>query len=369
MSDLAISDLHNEEAPQASTSVAVFGGFGGGSLAEASLSALHAGLPFADLTPVDASSLKGSRRAGKRVLENSDAIVVINPDISSADRKLRRLAALTIRARLAGKPISLVGLSAFELRSPLARFLAKIVVTHSDLVLLRDEASADVLARIGIEPPFRIGADVAWAQFDDLYAAKTPADQVVVALDGVIDIRDGVSTEETLIRALEPVAATGLEVKLHAGQGGTAGASSELAHKIAGRLGDNVAVIKAPTSMRDARDLYSGSRVVLALQAHALMAAAGGGSRALSLLDDPRARRLSSTLDYPVLSASTSPDVLALALLHEADRTPTNAASVRTQIDRAKASIELVRFLVSGGTHPASSETDPLPLYPNPWRA
>ncbi len=314
------------------------------------------------------------RRAVRKSFAQSEAFIVVNPEFSKT-AKLGRLARLSLRARLAGKPFALVGLSVSNLSTRRSRFLARFVVTHADLVLLRDEASADALIDAGVEPPFRIGADPAWAQLDELYAAREPADQMVVA----IDLTDGDSKtsesrasrlEETLGKTLGPLADSGVEIILQPWETPDYGVGNELlAKKVSARLGGRATVVESPATLREARELYSSSRMVVATRRHALMAAAVAGSRAVSLSDSDDVHRFSAQLDVPTFSSESEPAAMSAALFDALGSEPATPAVVREQIDRAKGSLSLVRLLLTEGVGHEAASLDSLPLYPNPWRS
>src|SRR5690554_5815034 len=71
---------------------------------------------------------------------------------------LLRTLAITRAARSRGITVSMVGVGAGRLPTPRARRLARAVATHADLLVLRDEESATVLAEAGVPTPLRVGA-------------------------------------------------------------------------------------------------------------------------------------------------------------------------------------------------------------------
>lgn len=313
------------------------------------------------------------RRAVRKSFAQSEAFIVVNPEFSS-NARLGRLAGLCLRARLAGKPFALVGLGVAPLKTRRSRLFARFIVSHSDLVLIRDEASGDALIDAGVEPPFRIGADPAWAQLDELYAAREPVNQMVVAIDLTDDGNNtsqiATRLEESLSNTLAPLADSGVEIVLQPWKSSFVEPVNELvAKKVSARLGGQATVVGAPESLREARELYSGSRMVLATRPHALMAAAVAGSRAVSFSNSPDLRHLSINLDVPTVDFETGSPALSAALLQALENEPAAPAAVRDQIDRAKGSLSLVRLLLTEGAAHESLSTESLPLYPNPWRS
>ena len=72
------------------------------------------------------------------------------------------------------KPLALVGVGAGALPGRSARTLTRAIVRRADLLVLRDEESAGVLADAGAPTPFRVGADAAWTTARRARAAERP---------------------------------------------------------------------------------------------------------------------------------------------------------------------------------------------------
>ena len=79
-------------------------------------------------------------------------------------------------------PLAAVGVGVGSLHVDRARALARGVVRRCDLLVLRDEESADLLARADAPAPFRVGADPAWTLVDPPGAPSAQGDAVIVAL-------------------------------------------------------------------------------------------------------------------------------------------------------------------------------------------
>lgn len=352
MADVAFLDLEDLTTTSSPVrTVAVLGDIDGDVGTRATFAALRNGLMGIDVT--------NSQRATE-----ADAIIVLEPEFANR-RQVARLARLALGARLRGKPVVFLAASAWGAPGPITRRLTRTALKHADLVLVRDEASADAFAQAGVEPPFRLGADPAWADLGQLYAAPTPADQVVVALD------DTPRPDAAFSAALEPIAATGVGILLQPWRAGDS-ASRRTAERVASAISNGasrsaVDVVDAPVTLHDARDLYSGSRAVLALRFHAVMAAACAGSRTLAV-GGPTIERLAGALGMPVVPAGWTPEHIAQALLHTLEQAPAAARGVPHLIERAKGSIDLVRLLVTEGADDTLSSAEPLPLHPEPWR-
>ncbi len=71
-------------------------------------------------------------------------------------------AALVTAASVLARPVAMVGVGTCRLPGVTARALARSIVRHTDLLVLRDEASVDELVRAGVPTPVRVGADPTW---------------------------------------------------------------------------------------------------------------------------------------------------------------------------------------------------------------
>ena len=120
---------------------------------------------------------------------------------------LQKGLAMAYGAKALGKPLAMVGVGAAPIAAARGRLLARRLVRQADLLVLRDEESADVLAEAGAPAPFRIGAD-AGVDAAVRAASSAPAhgERVIVALSH--EAGDGELCDD-LAAALVPVLAAG----------------------------------------------------------------------------------------------------------------------------------------------------------------
>jgi polysaccharide pyruvyl transferase WcaK-like protein len=334
-----------------------------------------------------------------RELARADAVVVAGGTIfktlhPSSGRPplslLRRTAALAAGTRMLRKPFALVGVGAAPVSDRTARRLTRSIVRSADLLILRDEESADHLAEAGAPTPFRVGADAAWtlmpvhASADDLAAAADGSAVVMrsvsgghapVELDGAGDPRPvvvalshlagGPELAERLAGGLRPVVESDLPVRLDPWQ---PDGDSELAHAVATRLDDpRVSVAEPPADLDDAREGMEGARLVLAQRFHALVAAAGAGVPTLAVAHEPKLEGLARRLEQPAVGADATPAALAREVLRAVDGPP----PARDAIERERASAEdafrLLRVLLARGRSEEAVDLDGLALRPEEW--
>src|SRR5918999_4155632 len=171
-----------------------------------------------------------SPRAVGRALLRSDALVVAGGTVfktlhpGSGRRPLSLLlkaVGLTAAARALGKPRALVGVGAGVLDSSMSRRLSRALVRQTNLLVLRDEESAEVLAAAGAPTPFRVGADAAWTLLDPPRAStRASGRRIVVALSF---LAGGVELPDRLAAALTPLVEEGFDVQLQPWQAGPGG--------------------------------------------------------------------------------------------------------------------------------------------------
>lgn len=371
--------------------VLLAGSFGNGNPAEeAQLTAFIAGLPDATVSattrdPAGTRALHGcgtvpasSPVAIARAALRADAVVLCGrsvfgnpPPFGGGRFPSRQLAAslallLTVRAR--ATPRAIVGATVDPLRTPLSRRLARGLVRWSELLVLRDEESAEALAAAGATPPFRIGADPAWTVVapDRGGPAGNGGDprrnrgRIVVALGPPAA---GARALELLAAALERARRTGLEVVLQPWQTGAGGVDDgRLARYLAARLDPAPPITKPPIDLRAVRSSLSGSGLVVALRYHALIAAAAVGVPSLTLEDRPEMVGLARRLGQPVARAGAGPEELAEAIVRSVDHPAPSEAAVQAQVGAAEEGFRLLRLLTSGGQSEEAEQVSGLRL-------
>jgi polysaccharide pyruvyl transferase WcaK-like protein len=280
---------------------------------------------------------------------------------------LRRSLALAVGTRALGKPLALVGVGAGELDGPVARRAVRQIADRCDLLVLRDEESADVLEAAGAATPLRVGADPAWVLFDEAptRADSAQGDRVVVALS---HLAAGRNLARDLAAGLEPLAAAGLRIELQPWQSHADGLTddAELAERIAAHL-PGAELVVAPTDLIDAAEGFMSARLVVGLRFHALVAAAAAGVPFVAVAHEPKLSALARRLDQRAVPPAAVAGHLAPAALAAVAAGPPTRASVNAEIESADASLQLLRVLLSAGRSAESPRVDGLKLVPEEW--
>jgi polysaccharide pyruvyl transferase WcaK-like protein len=303
-----------------------------------------------------------------RALVSSDALVVAGGTVFNtlhpgAGRRplslLRGTVALLGAARVLGKPRAMVGVGAGVLDSATSRRLARALVLQSDLLVLRDEESADVLAAAGAPTPFRVGADAAWTLLEPPpRGPRAPGGPIVVALGGPAG--DG-SLPAHLAAALAPLVEAGHDVRL---QPWDVSADLALGEAVSERLPRRLPLLGAPANLPEARRLFTEAGLVVGLRFHALVAAAAAGTRFVAYGHEPKQAGLARRLCQRAVGTGESSAVLTRAILDAFERPAPSRATVEWQIEAAQAGMQLLRVLLAGGNSPAEDEIEGLPFSP-----
>jgi|GEM_PF-2665718 len=292
---------------------------------------------------------------------------------------LRNGLALAYGAKALGKPLALVGVGAAPIASRSGQVLARRLVAQADLLVLRDEESADVLTQLGATTPFRVGADPAWTLLDGPPSSDvTRPGPVVVALSGeAASDGDGAMATglaDDLAAALVPVLAAGHPVALQPWRiGGATGPDDlDLARAVNARLGSSAQLIMPPADLEAARALFAGARLVVGLRLHALIAAAGAGAPFVAVAHEPKlaaaARRMGQRAVVPDPAGGLDPAQLATAILAAIDApSPPRPSAVQGEVTRAEQGFRLLRLLLSGGRSDDAETIGALPLRPAEW--
>jgi polysaccharide pyruvyl transferase WcaK-like protein len=334
-------------------------------------------------TPIDrpdTTTVRPSALGLRGVLREVDSLVVAGGTVfktlhPSANRHpaglLARSAALLGYARMRGVPFALVGVGAGDLRSRTGIRLARWTAEHADLLILRDEESASVLAGIGAAGPFRIGADPAWTLFDGSGRSNEhERDGVVVAISHLADTEVD-RLVERLVHVVEPLIAKGERVHLQPWQGDEVGADALVAHRLVRRLGDPplVDVVARPQSLHDAVHCFARARAVVGLRHHALIAAAVAGCPFLAVAHEPKLAGIARRLGQSSVPPHATPAVLARSVVELLHHDPATPGSVAGEIDAARRSMRLLRVVVSRGIDEELVDRDRLELSRSgtPW--
>lgn len=317
-------------------------------------------------------------RAVVAALTRADALVVGGGTVFKAlhpasgrrpGSLLRRAVALATAARARGCRVALLGVGAAPLDAAHHRWLARQLVRRCDLLVLRDEESAQQLIAAGCPPPLRVGADAAWTQvpLTTDRTARTGSGVVVT----VSHLAGGPDLRGWLAAALRPLAADGVPVALQPWQvlPGDAVDDAALATAVAADLDDGVAVLPPPTDLDDAVASLRGCRAVLGLRFHSLVAAGAAGRPFVAVAHEPKLAGLARRLGQPAVAPDDPPEAVADALRDALRRPGPAPAAIRRQVTEAVEGFHLLRLLLDGGRQPVTAHTPRLRLEGTPVTA
>jgi polysaccharide pyruvyl transferase WcaK-like protein len=312
----------------------------------------------------------GSRPTLARALAASDALVVAGgtvfdtlPGGGQPLSPLHRAVALLGAARVLGKPRAMVGVGAGVLESAMSRRLSRALVLQTDLLVLRDEESADVLAAAGAPTPFRVGAAPAWTLLDPPPPGpRAPSGPIVVALGA---LAGDASLPARLAAALAPLIEAGHDVRLQPWQiSGNGSDDLALGETVNARLPRRLPQLAAPANLPEARRLFAEAGLVVSLRFHALVAAAAAGTPFVAHAHEPKHAGLARRLGQRAVGTREPSAALTRAILDAFERPAPSRATVQSQIEAARAGMQLLRVLLAGGDAPAPDEIEGLPFSP-----
>jgi polysaccharide pyruvyl transferase WcaK-like protein len=289
----------------------------------------------------------------------------------SANDLLRKGLVLAAGARAMGKPVAMLGVGAGRLDNAYADILARAFAHRSGLLVLRDEESAVLLAEAGLRPPFRIGADPAWALFDlegeprfqpPHRMSAQRRDEVIVALSHLAD--DG-SLTARITAALRPLVSEGVEIKLQPWQNGRPSpGDTHLARELQASLGAEL--LPPPRDLKQARDTFAACRLVVSFRYHALIAASIAGTPFVSYGHEAKLIGLSRRLRQPCVSKRLGPEALTETIRLSLDNEPAAPDTIAREIDAAHEGFRLLRLLLDGGEETNPEDVGGLHLAPSP---
>jgi polysaccharide pyruvyl transferase WcaK-like protein len=363
--------------------VLLVGAFGQGNPGDEALcSAFLAALSDDDVVVASSDPSSTTRRHRVRAVANTpwavarhlrhcDAVVVgggtvfktLRPSTGRRPTELLRNAcALTAAARVAGKQVAMVGVGAGDLRGKSARSLARWLVRHVDLLVLRDEESAAALADVGAPAPFWIGADPAWSArprlIDDSGHVADRRPSVTVAISHHAG-DDHLFT--SLAEAIAPLCRDH-DVQLQPWQTGSGGNDLAIAQRLRDRLGRAPTIIDPPTDLDAATARYATDRLVIALRFHALVAAGHAGTRTLAVSHEPKLAGISRRLRQVSVPVDATAAVLTAAVQRALENDPPSATDVGNETAMARHTLQLLRLLLDGGALDEPSHLAGLPL-------
>lgn len=291
-------------------------------------------------------------RAVGAALRRADAVVVgggtvfktLHPASGrSAHALLARTAALVAAARARGIPVALVGVGAGALRGRTARRLAAHVARRADLLVLRDEESATVLAGTGVRGPFRIGADAAWTVLD-AGPPSARAGALVIVSHLVHRRPEGALAQ--LRAVVDALSSHGLPVALEAWQP----PDTELAELIvAERRGVGVTIAPATGTLAETVERAARSEVVVSARFHGLVASAVAGTPVLAVAHEPKLAGLARRLGQPSVPPHATAAVVGGAVAELLGTPGPRGDAVARERAAAHAEMRLLRLVVSAG--------------------
>jgi len=359
------------------SNVILVGAFGQGNPGDEALcAAFCAALIDHDVTVVSADPLATRRHHGRESIlatsrnvaaatRHADVVVVGGGTVfkqlaTSSGRRpnalLRSTAALVAGAHASGTSVAMIGVGAGRLRGGTARSLCRWIVPHTDLMVLRDEESASVLADTGTRPPFWIGADPTWTLFDMPHDSDRGADSrrtITVALSHHAVER---AKAEALIGALQPLV-DDWDIRLQPWQTGANTLDDQLALTLQQRLG-RAEIIRPPTDIHDAARIFDHDALVIGMRFHALVAAAAGGSRFVAISHEPKLAGLARRLEQASVPAHATAEVLRATIMWALGNEPASPEALRHERAGADLEFQMLELLLNGG---ANAEPNRLP--------
>ena len=259
-------------------------------------------------------------------------------------------AVLATVARVRGVPFALVGVGAGDLATPTARLLARLIVRSSNMVILRDEESAAVLAAAGVPTPFRVGADAAWGLWSERAAPRAAARAeapIVVAVSR--HAANGQAECERLAVAiaggLSRFVSAGVPIHVQPWQVEDIAMARAVLVALPSR---SARFVPPPTTLRDASAEYAMARAVVGLRFHALVAAAAAGTPFVAYEHEPKLAALARRFEHPADRGVPALDALAGAI-DAAMAVPPARPVARAEAIRAEEMFRLLHLLLNGG--------------------
>jgi polysaccharide pyruvyl transferase WcaK-like protein len=311
-----------------------------------------------------------SKRALQYAVNRSSALVFAGGTIfktlpASTGRPplslLRNALAISSYARLRGCSVLMVGVGAGTLPAGPARMLTRRLVRRADLLIMRDDASAQALIGCGVPPPVRVGSDAAWSLVDEPATEHSRSQGVIVVPSRWAG---GPALRADLATALSGLQETGLDVRLDPWQvDGTGDDDLAFARNLAGALPRPVAISEPPRDLDEAIHDLQGAALVVTMRFHAQVAAAAAGAPSLSLVHEAKQASLADRLGQPSTAATTSAASMAAAITSALDHPPPAPAAVKSEITSAHCGFDLLR-LMTGPSGPSLESIGGLRLEP-----
>ncbi|MEA2211724.1 MAG: hypothetical protein QOF83_1672 [Solirubrobacteraceae bacterium] len=309
--------------------------------------------------------LSALRRA--QILILGDGVLHGSPRASRGGDHIREGLRLGLVAKALGRRVALLGVGAGALERRTDRTRASLLVRLSDLLILRDPATADVLAAAGAPGPFRVAADPAWWAIDTTVAPARQRNGVMVILDANTMVRTP-ALAARLTAACDRLAAGGLRVSLAPWRVGLTGTDDlDLARAVVAgmSMGARARVLLPPADLSETRAQAARAQVVLGLRRHALIVAASVGTPAVAVAADHETASLARRLGQLPLTADAAPTVIAATVSAAIGHRPAGPGAVARERAAAQEAFRLLRLLLEADRSEEDRRLGALPLMPD----
>lgn len=310
--------------------------------------------------------LSALRRA--QILILGDGVLHGSQRASRGGDPIREGLRLGLVAKALGRRVALLGVGAGALERRTDRTRASLLVRLSDLLILRDPATADVLTAAGAPGPFRVAADPAWCAIDTHVAPARQRAGVMVILDADALVRTPARAAR-LTAACDRLAAGGLPISLAPWRVGLTGADDlDLARAVVAGMsvGARARVLLPPADLAETQAEAARAQVVLGLRRHALIVAASVGTPAVAVAEDHETASLARRLGQVPLPADAAPAVIAAAVSAAIDHRPSGPGAVARERAAAHEAFRLLRLLLEADRSEEDRQLGALPLMPDP---
>lgn len=324
----------------------------------------------------DVAAIEASPTTTATAAVRTDALVVgggtvfkeLHPATGRAPGALlRRATALAGIFHARRRPVALLGVGAAPIEGLANQRLARALAHRADLLVLRDDDSAGVLAAMGVQTPLRVGADLAWMTCDAPAEVPPPERQ---ACDGPLGVAvSHLAGDDDFIgrlgQALREVAADGTPIELEPWQGSPRlGADARLARHLQAEIGPAASVVAPPEDLADATDRMTGRCAAVAMRFHATVAAAEAGTPFVAVTHEPKLAALARRTDQPTIDLEDPVAAMTSSIEQAVGGEPPSDDAVRREHRRARAMVDLLGLVLTGESE-ATTLLD-LDLVPDP---
>jgi polysaccharide pyruvyl transferase WcaK-like protein len=264
----------------------------------------------------------------------------------------------------------MIGVGANRLDSPAARLLAGVAVRTADLLVLRDEESADVMTSSGVPGPLRVGAEPAWSLLQPVTSALARPARLRVVLPTWAHHHQVRFIFGSLRSAIGALLDAGIDVQLqhfdHPGGREIVAFVDEFTRPAFGFRPKSIEILGPPQSLQQAVDSLVEVGALVAYDLHALIAAAAAQVPAIAVGQSLELHALAHRLDQRCLPIDVNPDVLAHACAALLTGPAPLPELVADEVARAHEEFRLLRVLLAHGRSDEVDQIRALPFAPTP---